>query len=53
MKKIFFLVSFSLLTGCFQAYNEDAELRTVPVTNNPTIIPNHGSTIPGMGGASY
>jgi hypothetical protein len=51
MKKIFFLLGLVSLSGCFQAYNEDAELRTVPVTNNPTIIPNHGSSpIPGMGG---
>ena len=49
MKK---LLPFVLLltAGCFQAYNEDDDLRAVPVTNNPHIIPNHGSGLPMMGG---
>jgi hypothetical protein len=37
------------LSGCFQTYNED-DLRTVPVTNNPTIVPNYGNGMPGIGG---
>jgi hypothetical protein len=41
-----------LLSSCFQAYNPDEDLRTVPVTNNPNIVPNHGSgLVPGMGGS--
>lgn len=37
------------LSGCFQAQNEDDILRTVPITNNPYIVPNHGSGLPMMG----
>jgi hypothetical protein len=37
------------LTGCFQAYNEEDDIRTVPVTNNPHIVPSYGSGFP-MGG---
>lgn len=36
-------------SGCFQTYNEDDELRAVPVTNNPHIVPSHGSGLPMMG----
>jgi hypothetical protein len=44
-------VFFFVCTGCFQAYQENDDLHTVPVTNNPHIIPNHGSSmIPGSGG---
>ena len=39
--------SLLVLTGCFQAYNPDDELRTVPVTNNPNVVPNYGSGLPG------
>jgi hypothetical protein len=47
--KIFSIVlSAILFTGCFQAYNNDDVLRTVPVTNNPNIIPGGGSMISGM-----
>lgn len=41
------------LTGCFQIFNngdDDEELHTVPVTNNPHVVPNHGSGFPMMGG---
>jgi hypothetical protein len=38
------------LAGCFQAYNEDDDLRTVPITNNPHVVPSHGSGLPMMGG---
>lgn len=40
-----------LLAGCFQAYDPDDDLRTVPVTNNPNIVPNYGNGLPGIGGA--
>ena len=41
--------AFLVLAGCFQAHNQDDDLRTVPVTNNPHIIPSHGSGLPMMG----
>lgn len=44
--QLFFLLI--VLTGCFQAYSEEDELRTIPVTNNPHVVPNHSSAIPGM-----
>ena len=53
LKKIsFFLFPFLLLvlSGCYQSEEEfdDLALRTVPVTNNPQIVPRHGSSFPGM-----
>ena len=49
--KMYFLVIlliFSFLCGgCFLGTSEDAALRTVPVTNNPHIVPNYG-TFPGI-----
>lgn len=51
MRYLTFL-SLTVLAGCFQAYNDDADLRTVPVTNNPHIVPNHGGGLPGFGGGS-
>lgn len=33
--------------GCFLASEEDPSLRTVPVTNNPHVVPNH-SIFPGI-----
>jgi hypothetical protein len=49
MKRWIFL-SLLALTGCFQAYNDDDDFRTVPVTNNPHVVPNYGGGLPGMGG---
>ncbi len=37
------------LGGCFQTFNEDDDLCSVPVTNNPYVVPNHGGGLP-MGG---
>ncbi len=48
MKRILILF-FLALSGCFQTYNSDDELRTVPVTNNPNIVPSYGSGLPGVG----
>ena len=48
MKKILALLTLLALTSCFQTYNGEDDLNTVPVTNNPHILPNHGSM---MGGA--
>jgi len=37
------------LSGCFQTYSDDDDLRTVPTTNNPQIVPSHGTALgPGM-----
>jgi len=47
--KRYLLFSLLALTGCFQTYNDDDDLRTVPVTNNPHVVPNYGSGLPGIG----
>ncbi|HSW72824.1 MAG TPA: hypothetical protein VLG44_05405 [Chlamydiales bacterium] len=47
MKKILFIgICMAVFTGCFQGYDPDDSLRTVPVTNNPNIVPNHGPNFP-------
>lgn len=48
MMRVFYL-GLLIVTGCFQAYNPDDDLRTVPVTNNPHVVPNHGNGLPGIG----
>ena len=48
MKKLCTLLVLILLAGCFQAHDDDdSDLRTVPVTNNPTLVPNYGMSSPG------
>jgi hypothetical protein len=40
----FFVMAIGLLTalsGCYQAHSDD-DLRTVPVTNNPNLVPGDG-----------
>jgi len=49
MRRLLFL-SLIGLAGCFQTYNADDDLRTIPVTNNPYVVPSHGSGLPGIGG---
>lgn len=49
MSRLIFL-SLLFLAGCFQTMNPDDDLRTVPVTNNPHVVPNYGSSLPGFGG---
>lgn len=39
------LLPMFLLTGCYQVHSDD-DLRTVPVTNNPNIVPNQGMRLP-------
>lgn len=51
MMRFLAVLSLIALTGCFQAYSEDDGLNTVPVTNNPHIVPNTGGGFPGMGGS--
>jgi hypothetical protein len=41
------LVSMICLSGCYQMHSDD-DLRTVPVTNNPNIIPQNHGRIPGV-----
>ncbi len=36
------LVALAGLTGCYQVHSDD-DLRTVPVTNNPNIVPRNNS----------
>jgi hypothetical protein len=31
---------------------DDLDYRTVPVTNNPYVVPNHGGGVPGGGAAA-
>ncbi|MES2273202.1 MAG: hypothetical protein V4487_03325 [Chlamydiota bacterium] len=50
MNRLMIIMLFAL-AGCFQAYNEDDDLRTVPITNNPHVVPNYGSGFPGIGGS--
>ncbi len=42
------LVILSSLTGCYQMHSDD-DLRTIPATNNPTIVPQNQSRFPGTG----
>jgi hypothetical protein len=39
------LVVGASLAGCYQIHSDD-DLRTVPVTNNPNIVPNQGRLLP-------
>lgn len=47
MKKMIALIALLALAGCFQTYNDENDLNTVPVTNNPHILPSHGSMMGG------
>jgi hypothetical protein len=46
------LLFLFVFTGCFHANDPDDDFRTVPVTNNPNIVPNYGNGMPGVGGPS-
>lgn len=46
MKRFILLVAFVLLAaGCYQAHSDD-DLRSIPTTNNPNILPNGGRGSP-------
>jgi len=47
MKLCVFFALAALLSGCFQSFGDEDDLRAVPVTNNPNVVPNYGS-IPGL-----
>jgi hypothetical protein len=49
--RLIILSSLALFAGCFQASSDDIDFRTVPVTNNPYVVPNHGGGLPGGGGS--
>ncbi|MBS0603972.1 MAG: hypothetical protein JSS60_02925 [Verrucomicrobia bacterium] len=34
-----------VFTGCYQIHSDD-DLRTIPVTNNPNIVPSGGQRLP-------
>lgn len=54
MKKMILIpllvAAMGLVSGCFQAHSDD-DLRGVPVTNNPHLIPQSSQTaqVPGYG----
>ena len=53
MRKRTFYIGLVLIFGCLMGCNhmdEDDEvaLRTVPVTNNPHVVPSHGGGFPGV-----
>jgi hypothetical protein len=52
MKK-WLILSLVFFVGCFRGYGQDPDLRTVPVTNNPHIIPDHGGGMPGISGNRF
>jgi hypothetical protein len=41
----FLMLAVVCLSGCYQVHSDD-DLRTVPVTNNPNIVPNQGQRLP-------
>lgn len=45
-KKLAALLGLCVLlgvSGCYQVHSDDNELRTVPVTNNPNLVPRSSS----------
>jgi len=44
MVRILMALALLGLTGCYQI-NDNDDLRGVPVTNNPNVVPQHGGTI--------
>ena len=48
MNKMIALLALFVLSGCYSNLSDEDDLRTVPVTNNPYVVPNHGGGIPGM-----
>jgi hypothetical protein len=42
---VFFLLALVSLSGCYQIHSDD-DLRTIPVTNNPQIVPQSNSRMP-------
>ena len=42
--RILMVTAFVGLCGCYQMSDHD-DLRGIPVTNNPNVVPQHGGTI--------
>ncbi len=40
---VLLLLSALSLSGCYQVHADD-DLRTIPVTNNPNIVPSQGNS---------
>lgn len=45
MRLLSMIFGIICLSGCYKIHG-DEDLRVVPVTNNPTIIPNRGGSFP-------
>ena len=48
IKKSFLLLGLLALTACAEVDNDNDELQTVPVTNNPQLIPGSSGGLPGI-----
>jgi len=42
-------LSSLVLNGCYEAHSNGDDLRCVPTTNNPNIIPDKSAKFPGVG----
>ena len=47
-KFIFIVFGLLFLTGCNYYDDNYDNMRTIPITNNPSVVPNSGSVLPGM-----
>jgi len=46
LRLCFLVASLAALGGCYQIHSDD-DLRTIPVTNNPNVVPQQGQTAQG------
>jgi len=42
----FLAMGLATLSSCYQIHSDD-DLRTIPVTNNPNVVPQHSQTAQG------
>lgn len=45
MRLLGLIFAITCFSSCYKM-SSDEDLRTVPVTNNPTIVPNRGGSLP-------
>ncbi|MBY0529447.1 MAG: hypothetical protein K2P51_04575 [Rhabdochlamydiaceae bacterium] len=45
LKSVLCILALSCLASCYQIHSDD-DLRTIPVTNNPNIVPQNNSRMP-------